>query len=243
MSERKNLTIIQVKEIQKVGDKQLPKLSFTAKDGDKELSYFTFRPTLFDLIKEGQTISADVETEVKGEYTNRKVVQIYVDGQPVAVKRGEGYRGKSPEELEQSAKLMVLAYAKDLAVADKIKVVEIINQADVFYNWVKKNELTKAPETKLKTETLVPAQAKISAPSEEAPETNQELVDKAWEKMGKESPSGKAIPNITDFKRLLMSHKIATHEAYRILSIKGFDELKDLDEAWSQIKKAKGIEP
>ena len=230
MAERKNLTIIQVKPIEKVGDKQYPKLFFKASDGEGEHWYATFRPNLFELIKEGQTISADVETEVKGEYTNRKVVQIYVDGQPVAVKRGEGYRGKSPEELEQSAKLMVLSYAKDLAVADKIVVVEIINQADVFYNWVKKSGLQKPIiVTGSHTDsTSLPGTSKISD-------------DEAWEKMGKESPSGKAIPNVTDFKRLLMSHKIPTHEAYIILSIKSYDELKDLDKAWEDIKKAKGI--
>jgi uncharacterized membrane protein len=43
---------------------------------------------------------------------------------------------------------MCLSYAKDLAVGDKIAVVEIINQADLFYNWVKKSE-PKPPEIKL----------------------------------------------------------------------------------------------
>ncbi|MCJ7459305.1 MAG: hypothetical protein MUP17_09960 [candidate division Zixibacteria bacterium] len=243
MAERKNLTITQVKEIEKVGDKQIPKLSFTIKGQEEKHSYFTFRPSLFEAIKQGQTISVDIETEIRGEYTNHKIVQIYIDGQPMGGKK-EGYRGKSPEELEQSLRSQCCSYAKDLAVADKIKVVGIINQADVFYNWVKKSE-PKAPETKLKPETQAPSEAKTPAPEEKAkvetPETNAELVAKAWEKIGKESPSGKAIPNITDFKKLLMNHKIPTHEAKEILSIKDYDELTDLDEAWEKIKKAKGI--
>ena len=83
MADRKTLTITQVDEIKKVGDKQIPKLSFKAKDGDKELTYFTFKSSLFEAIKEGQTISADVEIKTREwegqEYTDRRVVQIYVD--------------------------------------------------------------------------------------------------------------------------------------------------------------------
>ena len=139
MAERKTLTITQVNEVQKVGDKQIPKLSFKAKDGDKELLYFTFKSSLFESIKEGQTISADIETEERGEYTNRKVVQIYVDGQPIMSKGGGRTYGKSPEELEQTARLMILAYAKDLAVAQVIPLGDITKQADAFYAWMKGN--------------------------------------------------------------------------------------------------------
>lgn len=167
-TERKNLTIIEVEEIKKVGDKQIPKLSFLASDGETDHRYFTFRPTLFEAIKVGQIINADIETEQKGEYTNRKVVQIYLDGQAIGGKK-DGYQGKSPEELDQTARTMSLSYAKDLAVADKIKVVEIINQADVFYNWVKKNGTPKVPEVKGKEPT--PSQVKSPAPPEDKLET------------------------------------------------------------------------
>jgi len=242
-TERKNLTITQVEEVKKVGDKQIPKLSFKAKDGDKELTYFTFKSSLFDSIKQGQTISADVETSTRdwegNEYTDRRVVQVYIDGQPIATKGGNFYRGKSPEELEQQARVMVLSYAKDLAVAEKIPVVQIINQADVFYAWVKRNELAKAPESKSKSKTSAPA--KTSAPIVEAPETNGE----DWEKLGKKSasmPASKKIQNITELKGLMAKHKVGTREVYEILSIGSFIDLVDLDQAWEEIKKAKGIE-
>jgi len=55
--------------------------------------------------------------------------------------------------------------------------------------------------------------------------------------------SGAKVQNITEFKGLLAKHKVGTREAYEILSIGSFMELVDLDDAWSQIKKAKGIEP
>ena len=231
MSERKNLTIVEIKGVEKVGDKQIPKLSFKAKDGDKESWYFTFRSSLFEAIKQGQTINADVETEERGEYTNRKIVQIYQDGQPMSQK-GQGYRGKSPEELEQQARVMVLSYAKDLAVADKIPFTAITDQADIFYTWVKKNEPTKAPDAKLKSETPASSEAKSPAPKE----------DEDWEKISKEPmPAGK-VQDVAELKGLMAKHKIGTREVYEILSIKSFMELVDLDQAWADIKAAKKIE-
>ena len=223
MAERKNLTITQVKEIQKVGDKQIPKLSFTAKDGDKELSYFTFKTSFFELIKEGQTINADVETSTReydgNTYTDRRIVQIYVDGQPISGKGGGLYRGKSPEELELSAKSYALSYAKDLAVAQVIPLDKITDQADTFYKWLKGNG-NKPILNKKEDE----AWAEIASPAKE-----------------EVTPTGKKVQNITELKGLMAKHKIGTHEVYEILSIKGFLELADLDEAWAKIKEAKGI--
>jgi len=155
MSERKTLTITQVEEIKKVGDKQIPKLSFRAKDGDKELTYFTFKTSLFDLISEGQTINADVETSTREwedqTYTDRRIVQIYVDGQPVNI-RG-GYRGKSPEELELSARAYALSYAKDLAVADKIIISSLTKYAQEFYDWMKPSKQSIVPPPNVELET------------------------------------------------------------------------------------------
>lgn len=232
MSERKILTITQVDEIKKVGDKQIPKLAFKAKDGDKESLYFTFRSSLFELIKQGQTITADVDIEERGEYTNRKIVQIYLDGQPI-VGKGQ-YRGKSPEELDQTAKSMALSYAKDLAVAKLLSLEEITKWANTFYVWLKGNG--DKPVIASPDRSGLPPKSSLASPAK----TSE--TDEDWEEIGKEKmPSGQAIPNVSDLKGLLMSHKIPTHEAYEILSIKSYDELKDLDEAWDKIKKAKKI--
>jgi len=224
MAERKNLTIIEVKPVEKVGDKQIPKLSFKAKDGEKELWYSSFRTSLFDAVKQGATIDADIEVksyERDGESRlDRRLVQVYVNGQPLG---GQKQRyGKSPEELDQQARLMVLAYAKDLAVADKIPGGEITKQAGLFYNWVKGNG--KAPEPKPETEKS----------------SETKTTDEDWEKMRKEAPTTN-IQNITEFKGLLSKHKVATREAYEILSINSFMELVDLDEAWEKVKEAKNI--
>jgi len=56
------------------------------------------------------------------------------------------------------------------------------------------------------------------------------------------APTGKVVQNLAEFKRLLMSHKIATNEVYEILSIKSFMELVGLDDAWAKIKQAKNIQ-
>lgn len=76
---------------------------------------------------------------------------------------------------------------------------------------------------------------------EETKEQEFENLDKP-EVSTEQAPTGKKVQNITELKELLMKHKIGTHEAYEILSIKSFMNLVDLDKAWADIKKAKGIE-
>ena len=215
MSERKNLTITEVGQItsgdRKDGKGKWQSLPFKAKDGDKELSYSTFRTSLFDAIKQGATIQAEVEVKQEGDWINRRVAQIYVEGQPIGVK-GQ-YRGKSPEEIEQQARLMILAYAKDLAVAQLIPIAGITEQADAFYIWLRGNKPVKK-------------------------ETEE------FEELGKPLTPGEApkkIQDIAELKGLMAKHKIGTHEAYEILSIKSFMEVADPDEAWSKIKQAKNI--
>ena len=229
MAERKNLTITQVEEVKKVGENNIPKLSFRVEGQEERHSYFTFRPRLFELIKEGQIIEADIETSVHGDYTNHKVTQIYKDGQP-AIGRGRSY-GKSPEELEQQARVMVLSYAKDLAVAQLIPGENITKQADIFYAWLKGNGNKPTPPAK-----------KSQSQKKTAEEQEFENLDKSEPTEHQSTPTGKKVQNIAELKGLLMKHKIATHEAYEILSIKSFMDLVYLDEAWAKIKEAKGIE-
>ena len=152
MAERKTLTITEVGQITKVGEKQIPKLSFKAKDGAGEFSYSTFRSSLFDAIKEGATIEADVEVKQDGDWINRRIVQVYVNGQPIGGQK-QGFRGKSPEELDQQAKMMCLAYAKDLCVASKIDLEHILVQADSFYYWFKDGKPPQETKTESHEET------------------------------------------------------------------------------------------
>ena len=95
----------------------------------------------------GSTIEAEVV--VKGKYNNIKdgsikVLTVTEKPAPVAETAkpvGEKYRywGKSPEELELSRRSFALSYAKDLALADKIKVTQVIIWATDFDNWLQGN--------------------------------------------------------------------------------------------------------
>jgi hypothetical protein len=165
MSERKNLTITEVGQItsgdRKDGKGKWQSLPFKAKDGDKELSYSTFRTSLFDAIKQGATIQAEVEVKQEGDWINRRVVQIYVEGQPIGVK-GQ-YRGKSPEELTLSTRAYALSYSKDLVVSGAVKLEKVIEQADVFYTWLT-NSKPKAPPDNLESELFGGSEVQTKAP-------------------------------------------------------------------------------
>jgi hypothetical protein len=103
--DRLKLTIMEVKEPQKIGDKGAEKLCFQGKDPEgKVFLYCTFTKALFEAIRgnQGKTIEADVEVverDVNGNhYVDRKVSQLYVSGQPVS-KPGRTFGGhsESPE--------------------------------------------------------------------------------------------------------------------------------------------------
>lgn len=121
--ERKKLTILSVGTIQKVGERQTEKLSFKANDGQHDYGYFTFDSKLFPVIQNGinQVIECDIETSVSGDFTNRKVIQAYVDGKPVSVKSsGFMKRGSSPEERASIESQVAVKLAIELRIADKL---------------------------------------------------------------------------------------------------------------------------
>ena len=131
---RQKLTIKEVLELKPIGDRGAQLQEFIAGDGKK---YGTFIPSLFPFIKQGAEIDVQWEEEKKGEFINRRIKGIFIDGKLVkAQQRFGGNRGKSPEELELSCRSYALSYAKDLAVASKIEVGNILAQATEFYNWM-----------------------------------------------------------------------------------------------------------
>lgn len=136
MAERVKLIVTETKDIQAIGDKGAKKLAFKATNADgRELAYFTWRTQIFPHITVGSELDAEVETtsrEYEGNvYTDRKVNQLYIEGQPVIKgSSGDGkWRSKSPEEMELSRRSFALAYAKDLVVADKIKIGDLLDWA------------------------------------------------------------------------------------------------------------------
>ena len=127
---REALTIIEIKDVKEVGTKGAQVLAFKARGPDgKELWYSTFRKSLFDAIKPGESIAADVEVKTQeregATFTNRQVNRVYVGEQPVAVKgQFQGYRnsGKSPEEIASIEQQVAVKALTELMVAGKIPI-------------------------------------------------------------------------------------------------------------------------
>jgi hypothetical protein len=55
---------------------------------------------MFSYLQEGKTIEAEIKVEEKNGYQHHEIVQLFENGQPVAIqqKQGGGFRGRSPEE-------------------------------------------------------------------------------------------------------------------------------------------------
>jgi len=109
MADRIKLKIIEVGEPKSIGEKGAKKLTFKANDGTRDATYFTFRISLFDAIKAGATLEVEAEIterEYEGNtYIDRKVNEIYIDGQAISTKakQGRGQWGKSIEERTEIA--------------------------------------------------------------------------------------------------------------------------------------------
>lgn len=173
MAERQKLTITEVLEPRTIGDKNIPLQEFNA-DGKK---YSVFSKSLFPYIKLNTEIDAEVEVKEGENWTNRKVIDIFVNGQSVKGQQQGGYRGKSPEELELSRRSYALAYAKDLAVADKIDISQILDKATEFYNWLHSgaDKLPANCQEPLNTESSLPKPEPIT---DEQKERLKELQEK-----------------------------------------------------------------
>ena len=133
------LQIKEVAEPKAVGTKGAQKLTFkaTAPDG-KDYSYQTFTTKLFEYIKTGAAIEADVDTsshEYDGNtYTDRKVMQIYVNGQPVAEARqggGKSYNKSSLTPEQWAEKDRIERASIEAQVAFK-GIVELIKEGNAW---------------------------------------------------------------------------------------------------------------
>ncbi len=141
--ERLTLTVLEIKEPEEITGKdgsKFKKVSLKAKGSDgKELSYACFKTSLFPHIKVGQ-LDADVETTEKQSgdnvYTNRTVVQVYKDGQPVGGEKKGGWqpRGDSPETRRSIERQTSLHIAVQMSEPG-ITVTELLDKAEQIYEW------------------------------------------------------------------------------------------------------------
>ena len=173
---RLKLEITEVQEPKDIGkERTWMMLEFKAKlEGeDKAHTYKAFTEKFFGHIKAGETIDCDVNItkntfERDGEpvtFTNRKVVQIYIDGQPVNVRPSGGGRYQdSPEtrasiESQKRADIIAQLYIAGKLGADHPLI-------DKLFNWLLKlgeatpnapqpSPETRQPTSKAKAEDLV----------------------------------------------------------------------------------------
>lgn len=183
---RTKLAVISVSEPKSVGDKGAQKVDFNCKDGDKTLTYFTFSKRLFPLIKVGGTIDADVEVEEKGNFINRKITEIYIDGKPQSPDKSSfTSRQESPEqrisiERQVSAKIAFATYGD--APENEVLIV-----AEQIYQWIHAGILPAKP----KPATPPPAKAIKPEPPPAAPGAQTSIGE---EKTGAVVSEGGKLP-------------------------------------------------
>ena len=221
---RTKLTITEVKDIQKVGQKQIPKLSFKANNE----WYFTFSTRLFEHIKEGQTIDCDVrskEREWEGNlYTDRQVIQIYdKQGQPVIA--GARYGAKSPEQFrEKRISVEGQSALKELGRAIRGGLVPVEDEiVKVYLSLLKKKVLTYAgqalpPPMDIPTlEATAPLPIKPIHPSPVA-------IDRPVANLGEL------------FSRCRAEFDMTSHQVIKELGYSRKEDVPDAGDAYEQIK-------
>ncbi len=146
MAERIKLTVIDVKEPRPVGQAEVLEFIASGSPDKRTHVYGVWHTALYEHIKKC-AVNVDVETKVSektdpggGHYVNRKIVQLYVNGQPVIKKQAGGrFYGKSPEESRaeraSNAAQVAVKVITDLEVAGRTVKPELITLRD---NWLRK---------------------------------------------------------------------------------------------------------
>ena len=173
MAERMKLKITEVFARQEVGDNKIPKLPFKAlNENGAEHSYFTFKTSLFETIEKKGELDAEVETETKGDFINRKITQLYVDGQPVQVKKAQSGKSQlTPEQWAEKDRIERRSFERQKAADIAAQIIEKpsslekwASAADYIYDWISEG---KQPKTIEKPQDAKPAEKKAKAKAED----------------------------------------------------------------------------
>lgn len=238
---RLKLTITEVKDRQPVGDKGAVKLTFMATEGesDKALSYFTFSTRLFETIEQGKEIDCDVNISTRNwerdgdiqTFTDRKVTQIYIDGQPVGGQRRQGGYGYSPEKLasiEAQSRAKIISELWIAGVIDKDSA-EVKNLRTWLLGGGIKAEIKK-PETKTQAPKQEPVEDIFPDEESQGKTVQGNLVDLP-------------IKNLGDLFNACLHHlKMNQSDVLKELGGITKDQISDAREAWLQIIEAKGVQ-
>lgn len=123
-SERKKLTVIEVKPVQdgvRTDGSKWQSLAFKAKDGDLVMWFGCYKPEFHSFLTPGTVVDADIATKETERGTSHNVVMVYKDGQPVVQRRSGGFsRGKSTEEIASEETMCRARIIADLWRGDKL---------------------------------------------------------------------------------------------------------------------------
>ena len=184
-SERIKLKVLKVKEVEKIGEKQTPKLPILAKNEEgQDYWYQCFQQPLFEIIQSSvdKIIECDVMTSVKsterGEFTNRNIQQVYVNGQPVLQRqRGGGFS-------TEAAQILADAYLKATAIQEVGLIIQKKTSFEELNN--EERELAKAYTEAIRSilSNGKPAGRSISNGPPEKPTSNAEALEALLEEEG-----------------------------------------------------------
>jgi len=187
MAEQDTVIVVATTEIDEYGN-----LIVTDKGGGKT-KIGKKREHLFPIFQQGKAVLLHWETYMNRPYVaNAKLAEGELPQAALKPDTGESTPKEKVEDRDTTTRLrsMILSYCKDLAVADKIKVEQIVPQADRFYNWVETGRETTIIQSKPKE----PAPVIVKPKSIPAPE-------KAVKQLNSKNPE--ALTQITTkFKRM-----------------------------------------
>ena len=159
MAEQDTVIVVATTEIDEYGN-----LIVTDKGGGKT-KIGKKREYLFPIFQQGKAVLLHWETYMNRPYVaNAKLAAGELPQATLKPDTGESTPKEKVEDRDTTTRLrsMILSYCKDLAVADKIKVEQIVPQADRFYNWVETGRET----------TIIQSKPKEPAPKEAVKQLN-----------------------------------------------------------------------
>ncbi len=220
-TKRDTLTILEAKEPQKIGDKGAQKLVIKAKNKEgKDLQYFTFSNRLFSYLTQDAVIECDIDISTREyenqTYTDRKITQIYKDGQPVERKGGGGNFNNRDASIEQQVAAYIVTdlWKSSLLTKDDPLVKKMLVWIDKRLSTDKAPEPAKAPEPvkapapEVKKKESKPTPAKdnkseqaVTPPPQKAPPAKPDTSPKQEEIFPAEKPAEKP-------KQICPMHKV-----------------------------------
>ena len=159
MAEQDTVIVVATTEIDEYGN-----LIVTDKGGGKT-KIGKKREHLFPIFQQGKAVLLHWETYMNRPYVaNAKLAEGELPQATLKPDTGKSTPKEKVEDRDTTTRLrsMILSYCKDLAVADKIKVEQIVPQADRFYNWVETGRET----------TIIQSKPKEPAPKEAVKQLN-----------------------------------------------------------------------